>query len=73
MDIIVQYWLTFACITSQIHIQEVKNKHVFVLKTSSLTMSYNKIHEGLHRSTMPYSELQKPMGGRNIIGEETTC
>jgi hypothetical protein len=51
----------------------VKNKHVFVLKTSSLTMSYNKNHEGLHRSTMPYSELQKPMGGRNIIGEETTC
>jgi len=66
MDPIVQSWLTFACITSQIHIQEAKNKHVFVLKTSSLTMSCNKIHEGLHRFTMPSSKLQKPLGGRNI-------
>jgi hypothetical protein len=39
MDLIVQSWLTFSFITSQIHIQEVKNKHVFVLETNSLTMS----------------------------------
>jgi hypothetical protein len=67
MDLIVQSWVTFACITLQIHIQEVKNKHVFVLETSSLAMSYNQIHEGLHRPTMPCFELQKPLKGRNII------